>query len=293
MENIMKKYIQKAIEAFYKLIDGKEEGEPDTRYRSWEWCYDAFKKGKKKYDGAGKEEKAEIVDYLSLHLGFYLASWGMYRGSSYLLKRDYKAHKKVVEMILEADKSLWGFNPKSESIDNAREKLFGEDGLYMKIKNGYNNYENSNEDDASDTLVTKILLGTLGCVPAFDRFLKKGIKWLKDKYSSAEKEKLTATIENNKNPGSTFVALSKFAIKFKEELKLKNVETVEYPVMKCVDMFFWQVGYELDLLKGLEDNKNSNDKKKKLVFAASKCEICEEYDTVEEVIETIKSRWDL
>ena len=255
---IDKKYIEQAINAFYKLIDGKKEGEPDTRYKSWEWCYDAFRKGKQEYDIT---EEEEIVDYLSLHLGFYLASWGMYRGSSYLLQRDYKAHKKVVEMILKADKSLWGFNPTSDNdIKNAREMLFGKNGLYMEIKNGYNNdkksndddynnYENSKEDYASDTLVTKILLGTLGCVPAFDRFLKKGIRWLKEKYQDNDINEINATIENRGEPGSTFVALSNFAKDNNETLKLNNDGAAEYPVMKCVDMFLWQVGYELDVLE--------------------------------------------
>lgn len=38
------------------------------RYRSWDICYNAF------------NSKVE-TDNLSLHLAFYLASWGMYRGS--------------------------------------------------------------------------------------------------------------------------------------------------------------------------------------------------------------------
>lgn len=35
------------------------------RFKSWEYCYTAF-------------GNLDSVDYLSLHLAFYLASWGMY-----------------------------------------------------------------------------------------------------------------------------------------------------------------------------------------------------------------------
>ena len=56
------------------------------RYCSWEHCYKVF------HDARVKRQGGELpdYDYLSLHLAFYLASWGMYRGSSFLLQQDYK-----------------------------------------------------------------------------------------------------------------------------------------------------------------------------------------------------------
>jgi len=36
---------------------------------------------------------------LALHLGFYLASWGMYRGSTGLLQKDYQIHIEAVSII--------------------------------------------------------------------------------------------------------------------------------------------------------------------------------------------------
>jgi hypothetical protein len=35
-----------------------------------------------------------------LHLSFYLASWGLYRGSSFLLWKDYLVHHDMVNRIL-------------------------------------------------------------------------------------------------------------------------------------------------------------------------------------------------
>lgn len=37
---------------------------------------------------------------MSLQLAFYLASWGMYRGSSFLLQKDYRIHIPVVKELL-------------------------------------------------------------------------------------------------------------------------------------------------------------------------------------------------
>ena len=60
-----------------------------TRYKSWEHCYNAFKKYRK------DESKTEL---LCLHLSCYLASWGMLRNSG-LMNYDYFVHKPLVEEI--------------------------------------------------------------------------------------------------------------------------------------------------------------------------------------------------
>ena len=65
--------------SFYKKI----EDDKYHRYKSWEHCYRYFKKNK---------NKELNYDYAALQLAFYLASWGMYRGSSILLWKDYKIH---------------------------------------------------------------------------------------------------------------------------------------------------------------------------------------------------------
>lgn len=49
------------------------------RNNSRNHCFEAF----------GRLKDLEL---LSLHLGFYLASWGMYRGSSGLLQKDFLIH---------------------------------------------------------------------------------------------------------------------------------------------------------------------------------------------------------
>lgn len=278
------------INRFYDLIRNYCEGEPNTRYKSWEWCHQAFLEKKEVYKHLNDEtEKDQVVDYLSLHLAFYLASWGMYRGSSYLLQRDYKAHKEAVRCILDGDDLLWDYEPCNDNINKAKESIFKENsGFYWRIKNSYKNYE-GNEDIPTDTLITKILMGTFGCVPAFDRYLKKGISVIRNvKYSSGSVGgyKLTQSIENVK--GETFMALSKLAVDHKNEFK---VESNIYPPMKCVDMYLWEIGYELDLADGLVNEKNNDKKKRELLEVVKSLRLCDEMvESFEEASRQIKSK---
>ncbi|MCK4428432.1 MAG: hypothetical protein KAW16_08115 [candidate division Zixibacteria bacterium] len=85
-----------------------------------------------------------------------------------------------------------------------------------------------------DALVTKILLGTLGCAPAFDRFFKKGCKEKGVRpYSNFSKGSIKALIDFYQENSKTFQSINK---------KIKRYTGISYPPMKLVDMFFWSVG---------------------------------------------------
>jgi hypothetical protein len=98
-----------------------------------------------------------------LQLGFYLASWGMLRGSADLLRRSAKHLVPVIEAIVSSNPSLWEIDVNS----------YG-DTAYTVIFEGANRIPASFPEGASDILVSKIMLGTYGCVPAFDTYFKKG-----------------------------------------------------------------------------------------------------------------------
>lgn len=89
---------------------------------------------------------------------------------------------------------------------------------------------------ASDTLITKILLGTLGCVPAYDRFYKESVK----------KHHISSGNYNKKS----VCRVAKFYCDHEdsfEKLRLELSECrIEYPPMKLMDMCFWQDGYISD-----------------------------------------------
>ena len=137
MEDIVGKYI-------------KQLHEPNHRFKSWEHCFMAF------------SDFNNDVDYLTLQLAFYLASWGMYRGSSELLQKDYLIHEPIVE-IIRSNSALRKENIASDDIKPINE-------IVKKIKDVYE------VKNVSCTLVSKILLGTLGCMPALDRFFCDGWK---------------------------------------------------------------------------------------------------------------------
>jgi len=282
----MAEKIKQKIKRFDSLINPYNEGAEDTRYKSWEWCHNEFYKLKDRYFNANETEKENIIDLLSLHLAFYLASWGMYRGSSYLLQRDYKAHKPAIKEILELDYDLlWKYEPNPNNIEKANNLLFDKDiGIYWKVKKSYPNYKKDKDDEASDTLTTKILLGTFGCIPAFDRYLKSGISNYKQQnnVSKIGDYKITQSIENKSGSTESFKALALFAYQYHKSLAIQN-----YPIMKCVDMYFWQVGYELDLAKGLCDNKKKAKQKSKLKSRAVQMKLCDKNDTYSQAAKKI------
>ena len=290
MESIAQK-----LNRFYSLIENYKEGARDTRYKSWEWCHKAFLDHKDLYRTATEEKKKEIVELLSLHLAFYLASWGMYRGSSYLLQRDYKAHKTAVCKILKPTYDLlWDYEPKEKNVEEANQLLFHqENGIYWIVKNSYDDCDEEDEDVdlASSTLTTKILMGTFGCIPAFDRYLKSGIQLYQSKHKVDKKcvisgYKLTQNIETGKS-NEAFRALAMLAIQHRNEFKIVGSD-LYYPAMKCVDMYFWEIGYELDLAKGLLNGNNGEVKKEKLLDQAIKMGLCDSNCTLLNVHDAVK-----
>lgn len=85
--------IDKIISSSASFYNDLKQDE-NERYRSWEHCYSNFCHARERADAD--------YNYLSLQLAFYLASWGMYRGSSFLLQKDYKVHIPVVKELLKA-----------------------------------------------------------------------------------------------------------------------------------------------------------------------------------------------
>jgi len=207
----MSRSITDTLQSFVDL-DEKEF----HRFNSWGTCFDFFHN--KYFIDQGDEDTA------ALHLGFYLASWGMYRGSTFLLQNDYTLHIGVVKIL----KKYY-----SDGIDinyDTMKKISDEITAYYE-KHAHTNGKKNNT--ASSTLITKILLGTLGCIPAYDRFFVNGlaIQNKNDKNSKLEKR------FNDKS----LKALERFYETHKEEFKTFEDK---YPKMKLLDMYFWKLGFD-------------------------------------------------
>ena len=212
---------------FYDTLKKDENG----RYRSWEHCYSNFINA--------RDNKNAELDYLSLQLAFYLASWGMYRGSSFLLQKDYKIHIPVVkELLKEEYDPLAGIDcvelKREENqilLENINAFL---DEYYSNIRDEVKNIKVRNQ--LSSTLITKILMGTLGCVPAYDRYFISGIK----------KQKVSSGNYNMKSIGQLVDFYEKNIVELENIRKDMKVNGMAYPQMKILDMAFWQIGLDSD-----------------------------------------------
>ncbi len=219
--------IDAANEYYKQLRDVK-----NARFRSWEHCYKCFHDARKNYPEVD-------YDYLSLQFAFYLASWGMYRGSSFLLQKDYKIHIPVVKELLKPEYDcLSGLECKgleNKVIQNKLRKLrtFMED-YYDQFRKNKETGEVKNK--LSTTLITKILMGTLGCVPAYDRFFINGVKELNVTTGVYNKESLLGLVEFYEKSREKLEAV-------KKDMKVYDLP---YPQMKLLDMAFWQIGFDKD-----------------------------------------------
>ena len=139
------------------------------RYKSWEHCYKHFH-----HRASGNNER----NTAALHLAFYLASWGMYRGSSFLLQKDYLIHRRIISRLIDSRyESLWRLDFDDKNKDDQNIELILD--LANDLKTTYQNTikvvdGKTKKVNPTDTLITKILLGTMGCTPACDRYFIDG-----------------------------------------------------------------------------------------------------------------------
>lgn len=216
--------IARGAKQFYDELHRDEHG----RFRSWEHCYLAFH--------AARNCRKPDIDYLCLHLAFYLASWGMYRGSSFLIQKDYQAHEGIVRLLMDKRYHvLWDirccdylYENNCNLLDELNEKIRLEYGVVRKSVKGEIN------SDISSTLITKVLMGTMGCVPAYDQYFVKGMRNL--------------GIASGKFGSKSIIEVSKFYVNYEkifENVRHKIQFTgrdMLYPQMKILDMGMWQYG---------------------------------------------------
>jgi hypothetical protein len=185
------------------------------RYKSWEHCYEYFNSNDVKFD----------ADIAALHLAFYLASWGMYRGSTVLLQHDYKFLTPLIPILME-------YQGKIDINADEYPKII----LTLKDALSISDDENNQERHPTDTLVTKIIMGTLGVTPAYDKYFKDGLKISKSNITQKFGTKSLQGVQ-------AFVASHKQELEaVQQQIQQSKESKVTYPLMKLVDMYFWQIG---------------------------------------------------
>jgi hypothetical protein len=135
----------------------------DERYVSFDHCFNYFQSFRESGNVSELANPAD-VQLSCLQLGFYLASWGMLRGSAGLLQKNANYLIPVIKLIANADSSLWEIDVDCYEEANVQRLVKLADEIGNAVP------------DVSDTdaLKTKIILGVFGSVPGFDTNVSQG-----------------------------------------------------------------------------------------------------------------------
>lgn len=216
----------------------------NNRRKSWLWCRKIF------YES----HKTQNIDndLLALNLAFYLASFGMYRGSSPLLFNDYKVHNAAVKEILKNKYSdLWNIDPFTYKVNSLPEWFWKNSGglrdIYNELKSRtvYQKKDADNKCFATNTLVTKVLLGTIGCVPAYDEYFVSGLRYfgIKNDFSKKSLQNIISVLSPCREVHDCINEYTK--------------EEYGYVPMKIIDSYFWEIGYLSKLLESLQSSSEN------------------------------------
>ena len=198
----------------------KGRSDQSKRYASWDHCFNYFRQ-------AHDEQRlhsltsGEELQTSCLHLGFYLASWGMYRGKAQLLQRSSSVLAPLVEVVASAPSDIWKLD-----VEN-----YNEESLALLLK-WAEKVRLSLPGRSSDTLVTKAMLGIFGNVPAFDRYYRSGIGSFRLNEQSLKRIK-TYFDEHHAKIKSLQVPTIDFA---------GNETQYRYTQAKVIDMIFFVAG---------------------------------------------------
>src|SRR6266516_602896 len=119
---------------------------PEARYASFDYCFNHFQEARESGDTAKLADDDHRM-LSCLQLGFYLASWGMMRGSGDLFQRSFRDLIPVIEMIAAEPASTWDFD--AHCLGTRTDEVLV---LSRRVRRAFS-------IPASDILVTKTMLG--------------------------------------------------------------------------------------------------------------------------------------
>ena len=141
----------------------------NARYASFDYCFNYFRS----FEGNRKLLAAPDNLHMScLQVGFFLASWGMFRKSA-LLDMSVRHYETLVAYFASAECALWNVHPRDYLNEKTEERL----------TSGFNKISQLLLPDGGrdDVAVTKVMLGVCGCFPALDDFFRTGMPHLLEK----------------------------------------------------------------------------------------------------------------
>ena len=170
-----------------------------------------------------------------MHLWSYLASWGMLRGSSKLRLHSPAALKELITHFDETAKA----NPKLWELDVDKYN----DATIQNLINEYNAIGDILEKIISDekdktypsiTLITKIMLGVYGNIPAFDTYFIQTFHSMFGGFGVCKEKEL-------KNIHIFYINNKELLEKLQEEIKVVDFNghstDYHYKLAKLIDMY--------------------------------------------------------
>lgn len=195
------------------------------RERSWDFCFSYFQ---------AHPEPTRHMETSCLQLGYYLASWGMLRGSSFLFRRTNLLHyKETVRIIERYNPALRGWDVPNY-MDPAPQDAFA--AAWTDLRTAL-----LPEGGSSLTLVSKVMMGVWGCIPSFDSYFKSTFKRLSENRSESAAW--------NRVDLGTLALLHSFYARHKQEIErirssyrvwtygLESPSSTRMPVAKVLDIY--------------------------------------------------------
>ncbi|MGO4251502.1 hypothetical protein AB4Y81_04460 [Paenarthrobacter sp. TAF1] len=221
--------ITNVVRNFLHVSEGVKPSKT-SRSRSWDYCYNYFQ---------DHPQPTQDLERSCLQLGYYLASWGMLRGSTYLFAETNMRHyAKAIQVIEDLNPTMREIDADSYLNPLARAQIIGAYDALRKalVPDGV----------AHVTLVGKVMLGVWGCLPSFDTYFRRGF----GKMAERRGEKTAFCRVND----LSLSLLGEFMGRHHNEIASLAVEykTLDFggeftarclPFAKVIDMYGFQRGY--------------------------------------------------
>jgi len=167
----------------------------------------------------------------------------MYRGSSFIIWKDYQIHTPTIRVLLEQQyRQLRNLDLNTVRTENAEVSLVFTLATRLRqlyVAAGIRSNGVTVHRIPTNTLVTKILLGTLACTPAYDRLVVEGMKYINEFPATFSLGGYSSCIDFFRRNLKEFKAAQ-------EQISMRGPR---YPPMKLVDMYFWSIGNQLQELE--------------------------------------------
>lgn len=264
------------LESFRQALFGACHNVAFSRPLAWDFCYKHFFDNRDEYLSGHPSET--LLNQGALELASYLGAFGMYRNvqTASVNRRIYvivlkRLFEKVHELGIKHFSQNTVFNEYElraliATVHAAFEDAYRE-AKYTQIEAATRSVEETKAEtffaEASGTLITKVLLGTLAALPAFDRNFhtlaveinhyqkcklpsKIEIKASEDKDKSPQiEEALKPLLSVVKNP-EVQAYLRNFVEPYFADA---NILKINYPLMRLLDLHFWAVGAVIEMQK--------------------------------------------